>query len=279
MLSDQEIKEFRQRVEAELAAVRAALAGNAGGAVVELGVNRLADAVRTTIGPKGRYVVVSRGYDTPLITKDGMTVAQQIELEDRFENAAAQALKEASVHMADAVGDGTTTATVISQSIIQHGMRFITAGLDPTSLKSGIDAAAKAATAELARLSRPCTACAELRRIGMVAANGDHAIADILSEAFRQVGANGIVTIEERASSVDKLSVTEGTRFDSGFLPSTFATDALRQPLVFENACIAVLGDAVSNPDELLPLLEKSSMFSFHCCWLQKTFPTKSPIF
>jgi chaperonin GroEL len=221
-----------------------------------LGTNCLANAVKTTMGPKGRYVVVARGYDTPLITKDGMTVAQQIELADRFENAGAQAVKQAALRTADTAGDGSTTAIVIAQAIIQEGMKFVTVGMNPMALKRGIDQAVAAAVAELGRLSRPCTTCAELRQVGMIAANGEQAIGDIMAEALRLVGASGTVLIEEGQSSNDEIVMAEGMQLACGFLSSEFASKESLQTVFFENACIALIGDTVSSPDELLPLLE-----------------------
>jgi chaperonin GroEL len=223
------------------------------------GVDCLANAVKTTMGPKGRYVVLSRGYDIPLITKDGMAVARQIELKDRFENAGAQTVKEVALRMAETVGDGSTTATVLAQAMIHEGMKYVTVGMNPMDLKRGIDQAVAAAVEELGKLSLPCTSSMEISQVGAIAANGDRVIGEMMAEAFRLVGKDGVVMIEAGRTVEDELVMSKGMRFDSGFLSLEFATDAAHQLVHFENPRIALIGGEITGPSDILPLLELTS--------------------
>ena len=222
-----------------------------------VGVNILADAVKVTLGPKGRNVVLDRSYGAPTITKDGVSVAKEIELKDKFENMGAQMVKEVASKTSDVAGDGTTTATVLAQSIVQEGMKFVAAGMNPMDLKRGIDKAVIAAVAELKKLSKPCTTSKEIAQVGSISANSDSAVGDKIAEAMDKVGKEGVITIEDGSGLEDELDIVEGMQFDRGYLSPYFINNQDRQLALMENPFILLHDKKVSNIRDLLPLLEQ----------------------
>ena len=186
------------------------------------GVNQLAEAVKATLGPKGRNVVIEKSYGGPVITKDGVTVAKEIELEDRFENMGAQLVKEVASKTSDVAGDGTTTATVLAQSIYREGVKLVTAGHNPMEIKRGIDTAVEAAVAELKKLSKPIKDHKEIAQVGTISANSDKTIGDILAHAMEKVGKEGVITVEEAKAMETTLDTVEGMQFDRGYLSPYF---------------------------------------------------------
>src|SRR5450830_1342904 len=221
------------------------------------GVNILADAVRVTLGPKGRNVVLDRSYGAPTITKDGVSVAKEIELKDRFENMGAQMLKEVASKTSDTAGDGTTTATVLAQSIVQEGMKYVAAGMNPMDLKRGIDKAVESVVGELKKLSKPCTTTKEIAQVGSISANCDATIGDKIAEAMEKVGKEGVITVEDGKSLEMELEVVEGMQFDRGYLSPYFINNAEKQISVLEDAYILLHDKKVSNIRDLLPVLEQ----------------------
>src|SRR5512140_3636386 len=193
------------------------------------GVNILADAVKVTLGPKGRNVVLDRSYGAPTITKDGVSVAKEIELKDKFENMGAQRVKEVASKTSDVAGDGTTTATVLAQSIVMEGMKFVAAGMNPMDLKRGIDKAVMTAVDELKKISKPCTTSKEIAQVGSISANADSAIGKTIAEAMDKVGKEGVITIEDGSGLQDELDVVEGMQFDRGYLSPYFINNQDRQ--------------------------------------------------
>ena len=189
-----------------------------------VGVNTLADAVKATLGPKGRNVVLERSFGAPLITKDGVSVAKEIELKDRIENIGAQLVKDVASKANDAAGDGTTTATVLAQAIVTEGLKSVAAGLNPMDLKRGIDKATAAVVAELKNLSKPCTDTKAIAQVGTISANSDDSIGNIIAEAMEKVGKEGVITVEEGSGLENELSVVEGMQFDRGYLSPTSST-------------------------------------------------------
>src|SRR5579859_4648310 len=204
------------------------------------GVDVLANAVKVTLGPKGRNVVIEKAFGAPVITKDGVTVAKAIELEDRFENMGAQMVKEVASRTSDIAGDGTTTATVLAQAIFREGAKLIAAGNDPMSLKRGIDKAVAAVTASLASLSRATRERREIAQVGTISANGDAAIGDIIAEAMDKVGKEGVITIEEARGIETTLETVEGMQFDRGYLSPYFVTDPERMEAVLDDPYVLV---------------------------------------
>ena len=186
------------------------------------GVNILANAVKTTLGPKGRNVVIEKPYGSPVITKDGVTVAKEIMLENRLQNMGAQMVKEVAAKTADKAGDGTTTATVLAQSIVKEGMKFVTAGMNPMDLKRGIDKAVTAVVNELSNISKPCTTQKEIQQVGSISANSDDTIGKLISDAMERVGKDGVITVEDGKGLQDELEVVEGMQFDRGYLSPFF---------------------------------------------------------
>src|SRR5947207_6438896 len=223
------------------------------------GVNVLADAVTVTLGPRGRNVVLEKSFGAPNITKDGVTVAKEIELEDKFENMGAQMVKEVASKTSDVAGDGTTTATVLARSIFTEGMKMVAAGHDPMSLKRGIDKAVAKASEELKALSESTKGREEIAQVGTVSANGDKAIGDIIAEAMDKVGKEGVITVEEAKSLDTVLEVVEGMQFDRGYLSPYFVTDAERMEVVLENCMILLHEKRINSMKDLLPLLEDVS--------------------
>jgi chaperonin GroEL len=222
-----------------------------------VGVNILADAVKVTLGPKGRNVVLDRSYGSPTITKDGVSVAKEIELKDKFENMGAQMVKEVASKTSDVAGDGTTTATVLAQSIVMEGMKFVAAGMNPMDLKRGIDQAVIAAVAELKKISKPCTTSKEIAQVGSISANSDTVIGEKIAAAMEKVGKEGVITIEDGTGLEDELDIVEGMQFDRGYLSPYFINNQDRQLALMENPYILLHDKKVSNIRDLLPVLEQ----------------------
>jgi len=222
-----------------------------------VGVNILADAVKVTLGPKGRNVVLDRSYGAPTITKDGVSVAKEIELKDKFENMGAQMVKEVASKTSDVAGDGTTTATVLAQSIVQEGMKFVAAGMNPMDLKRGIDQAVIAAVAELKKLSKPCTTSKEISQVGSISANSDTVVGEKIAAAMEKVGKEGVITIEDGSGLEDELDIVEGMQFDRGYLSPYFINNQDRQLALMENPYILLHDKKISNIRDLLPVLEQ----------------------
>jgi len=220
------------------------------------GVNVLADAVTVTLGPKGRNVVLEKSFGAPTVTKDGVTVAKEIELEDRFENMGAQMVKEVASKTSDVAGDGTTTATVLARSIYTEGIKMVAAGHDPMSLKRGINRAVEAITAELKTLSKPTKDRKEIAQVGTISANNDSTIGEIIAEAMEKVGKEGVITVEEAKGLETTLEVVEGMQFDRGYLSPYFVTDPERMEAKLEDAYVLIHEKKISSMKDLLPILE-----------------------
>jgi chaperonin GroEL len=221
------------------------------------GVNILADAVKVTLGPKGRNVVLERSFGAPTITKDGVSVAKEIELKDKFENMGAQMVKEVASKTSDVAGDGTTTATVLAQSIVQEGMKFVAAGMNPMDLKRGIDKAVTTIVEELKKLSKPCTTSKEIAQVGSISANSDADIGKIIADAMEKVGKEGVITVEDGSGLNNELEVVEGMQFDRGYLSPYFINNAERQIAVLDNPFVLLHDKKISNIRDLLPVLEQ----------------------
>ena len=221
------------------------------------GINILANAVKVTLGPKGRNVVLDRNFGAPLVTKDGVTVARGIELKDKFENMGAQMVREVASKTNDNAGDGTTTATVLAQAIVAEGMKFVAAGMNPMDLKRGIDKAVDCAIAELKKISKPVTTTKEIAQVGSISANSDHEIGEIIAEAMDKVGKEGVITVEDGKSLKNELDVVEGMQFDRGYLSPYFITNPDKQVAVLENPFILLHDQKISNIRDLLPILEQ----------------------
>ncbi|MDX6384016.1 MAG: chaperonin GroEL [Blastocatellia bacterium] len=220
------------------------------------GINQLADAVKITLGPKGRNVVIDKKFGSPTITKDGVTVAKEIELKDPLENMGAQMVREVASKTSDVAGDGTTTATVLAQAIFREGVKTVAAGANPMALKRGIDKAVERATAEIHRMAKPVKGDA-IAQVGTVSANGDATIGTIIARAMDQVGKDGVITVEESKTMETSLEVVEGMQFDRGYLSPYFVTDAERMEASLENALILIHEKKISSMKDLLPLLEQ----------------------
>lgn len=220
------------------------------------GVNVLADAVKVTLGPKGRNVVLDKSFGSPVITKDGVSVAKEIELEDKFENMGAQMVKEVASKANDEAGDGTTTATVLAQSIISEGLKAVAAGMNPMDLKRGIDKAVIAAVAELKELSRPCDNSKAIAQVGTISANSDTTIGEIIASAMDRVGKEGVITVEEGTGLNDELEVVEGMQFDRGYLSPYFITNQENGTVELDHPFILLVDKKIGNIRELLPVLE-----------------------
>ncbi len=221
------------------------------------GVNVLADAVKVTLGPKGRNVVLERSFGAPTITKDGVSVAKEIELKDRFENMGAQMVKEVASKTSDVAGDGTTTATVLAQAIVQEGMKFVAAGMNPMDLKRGIDKAVVAVVEELKNISKPCTTSREIAQVGSISANSDADIGEIIASAMDKVGKEGVITVEDGSGLSNELDVVEGMQFDRGYLSPYFINNADKQIAALENPFVLLHDKKISNIRDLLPVLEQ----------------------
>ena len=221
------------------------------------GINVLANAVKVTLGPKGRNVVLERSFGGPTVTKDGVSVAKEIELKDKFENMGAAMVREVASKTSDNAGDGTTTATVLAQAIVDEGMKFVAAGMNPRDLKRGIDKAVAAAITELKKLSKPTTTNKEIAQVGAISANSDEEIGQIISEAMDKVGKEGVITVEDGKSLKNELEVVEGMQFDRGYLSPYFINQPEKQAAVLENPFILLHDKKISNIRELLPVLEQ----------------------
>src|SRR5438876_5005087 len=221
------------------------------------GVDALANAVVVTLGPKGRNVVLEKSWGAPTVTKDGVTVAKEIELEDKLENMGAQMVKEVASKTSDVAGDGTTTATVLARSIFTEGIKMVAAGHDPMSLKRGIARAVEAVTAELKNLSKPTKDRREIAQVGTISANNDSTIGEIIADAMEKVGKEGVITVEEAKGLETTLEVVEGMQFDRGYLSPYFVTDPERMEAVLEDPYILIHEKKISSMKDLLPLLEQ----------------------
>ncbi|HXI42719.1 MAG TPA: chaperonin GroEL [Bryobacteraceae bacterium] len=220
------------------------------------GVNQLADAVKVTLGPKGRNVILEKKFGGPNITKDGVTVAKEIDLKDPLENMGAQMVREVASKTSDVAGDGTTTATILAQSIFRQGVKAVAAGVNPMALKRGIDKAVEVAIEEVKKLSKPVTGDM-IAQVGMISANGDSTIGNIIADAMKKVGKDGVITVEESKTMVTELVTVEGMRFDRGYLSPYFVTDAERMECVLENPYILIHEKKIGNMKDLLPVLEQ----------------------
>ena len=225
-------------------------------ALILAGVNALADAVKVTLGPKGRNVVIEKSFGSPTITKDGVSVAKEIELENRFENMGAQMVREVASKTSDVAGDGTTTATVLAQAIFREGSKLVAAGHNPMEIKRGIDIAVTTIVAELAKLSKPTQDSKEIAQVGTISANGDETVGQLLAEAMEKVGKEGVITVEEAKSAETTLDVVEGMQFDRGYLSPYFVTDVERMEVVLEDAYLLLSEKKIANMKDLLPVLE-----------------------
>ena len=221
------------------------------------GVNILANAVKVTMGPKGKNVVLERSFGAPTITKDGVSVAKEIELQDRFENMGAQMVKEVASKTSDSAGDGTTTATVLAQAIIREGMKSVAAGMNPMDLKRGIDKAVESAVAELHKLSKPCNTSKEIAQVGSISANSDASVGQIIADAMDKVGKEGVITVEDGSGLTNELDVVEGMQFDRGYLSPYFINNQDRQIALLEDPFILLHDKKISSIKDLLPVLEQ----------------------
>src|SRR5579872_2525482 len=220
------------------------------------GVNILSNAVKITLGPKGRNVVLERSYGAPTITKDGVSVAKEIELKDKFENMGAQMVKEVASKTSDVAGDGTTTATVLAQAIISEGMKYVAAGMNPMDLKRGIDKAVTAVVEELKKISKPCTNSKEISQVGAISANADESIGKTISEAMDKVGKEGVITVEDGKGLENELELVEGMQFDRGYISPYFINNPDKQVSLLEDPYVLLHDKKISNIRDLLPLLE-----------------------
>jgi chaperonin GroEL len=231
-------------------------------ALILKGVNTLANAVKITLGPRGRNVVLEKSWGSPTVTKDGVTVAKEIELENKFENMGAQMVKEVASKTSDIAGDGTTTATVLAQSIYREGSKMVTAGHNPMSLKRGIDKAVEAIVEALSKMSKNIKDQTEIAQVGTVSANGDTTIGEMIAEAMEKVGKEGVITVEEAKSMESTMEVVEGMQFDRGYISPYFVTDAERMEAAIEDPYILIHEKKISNMKDLLPLLEQIARMS-----------------
>ena len=238
-------------------AVKEVKFGNDGRQLMVEGVNVLADAVKVTLGPKGRNVILDRPFGSPHITKDGVSVAKEIELKDRYQNMGAQLVKQVASKTADVAGDGTTTATVLAQAIIREGMKAVAAGWNPMDLKRGIDKAVDAAVKSLQEQHKDCTTSKEIAQVGTISANSDESIGQIIAEAMDKVGKEGVITVEDGAGRENELDVVEGMQFDRGYLSPHFITDHARQVSIFDNPYILLYDRRLSAIRDVLPVLEQ----------------------
>ena len=231
--------------------------GDSGRARMVEGVNILADAVKVTLGPKGRNVVLERSFGGPTVTKDGVSVAKEIELKDKFANMGAQMVKEVASKTSDLAGDGTTTATVLAQAIVREGMKYVAAGMNPMDLKRGIDKAVEATIDELKKLSKPCSTTKEIAQVGSISANSDASIGEIIAQAMEKVGKEGVITVEDGKSLQNELEVVEGMQFDRGYLSPYFINNPDKQIAILENPYVLLFDKKISNIRDLLPVLEQ----------------------
>ncbi|MFP5383706.1 MAG: chaperonin GroEL, partial [Gammaproteobacteria bacterium] len=230
--------------------------GDSGRVRMLKGVNTLADAVKVTLGPKGRNVVIDKSFGAPLITKDGVTVAKEIELKDKFENMGAQLVKEVASKANDEAGDGTTTATVLAQAIVNEGLKSVAAGMNPMDLKRGIDKATVAVVEEVKKLSKPCTDSKAIAQVGTISANSDASVGEIIATAMAKVGKEGVITVEEGSGLENELDVVEGMQFDRGYLSPYFINNAEAMAAELDSPFILLVDKKISNIREMLPVLE-----------------------
>src|ERR1035437_1377098 len=221
------------------------------------GVDKLADAVKVTLGPKGRNVVLAKSFGSPTITKDGVSVAKEVELEDAYENMGAQMVKEVASKTSDVAGDGTTTATVLAQAIVREGLRNVTAGANPMDLKRGIDLAVEATIANVTKLSVKVAGKKEIAQVGAISANNDNSIGDLIADAMEKVGKDGVITVEEAKSIETTLDVVEGMQFDRGYISPFFVTNPDSMEVVMEDPLILIHDKKISSMKDILPILEK----------------------
>src|SRR5579859_4918897 len=221
------------------------------------GVNVLANAVKATLGPKGRNVVLERSFGAPTVTKDGVSVAKEIELKDKFENMGAQMVKEVASKTSDVAGDGTTTATVLAQAIVREGMKYVASGMNPMDLKRGIDKAVTTVVDELKKISKPCTTSKEIAQVGSISANLDTSIGKSIADAMDKVGKEGVITVEDGKSLDNELDLVEGMQFDRGYLSPYFINSPEKQAVVLEDAYVLIHDKKISAVKELLPVLEE----------------------
>ena len=220
------------------------------------GVNVLANAVKVTLGPKGRNVVLDKSFGAPTVTKDGVSVAKEVELEDKFENMGAQMVKEVASQTSDAAGDGTTTATVLAQSIVNEGLKSVAAGFNPMDLKRGIDKAVAQAVESVQQMSQPCEESNAIAQVGTISANSDEEVGNIIAEAMEKVGKEGVITVEEASGIENELEVVEGMQFDRGYLSPYFINNQEKMITELEDPAILLHDKKISNIRDLLPLLE-----------------------
>jgi chaperonin GroEL len=221
------------------------------------GVDTLANAVKVTFGPRGRNVLIEKSWGSPVATKDGVTVAKEIELEDKFENMGAQMVKEVASKTSDVAGDGTTTATILAQAIVREGLKLVTSGINPMSIKRGIDKSVAMVVDELKKISKPTKDKNEIAQVGTISANNDHTIGDIIAEAMEKVGKEGVITVEEAKSMETSLEIVEGMQFDRGYLSPYFVTDAEKMEASLDEPYILLHEKKISNMREMVPILEK----------------------
>ncbi|GIX47982.1 MAG: hypothetical protein KatS3mg131_2193 [Candidatus Tectimicrobiota bacterium] len=221
------------------------------------GVNKLANAVKVTLGPRGRNVIIDKKFGSPQSTKDGVTVAKEIELEDPFQNMGAQMVREVASKTSDVAGDGTTTATVLAQAIFREGLKQVAAGHGPMEIKRGIDQAVEVVVEEIRKLSREVKGKKEISQVGTISANNDSTIGDLIAEAMEKVGKDGVITVEEGKTAETTLEVVEGMQFDRGYISPYFVTNPERMEAVLEDAYILIHEKKLSNMKELLPILEQ----------------------
>ncbi|WP_028449633.1 MULTISPECIES: chaperonin GroEL [Chitinibacter] len=238
-------------------AAKEVLFGDSARAKMVNGVNVLANAVKVTLGPKGRNVVLERSFGAPTITKDGVSVAKEIELKDKFENMGAQMVKEVASKTSDIAGDGTTTATVLAQAIVQEGMKYVAAGMNPMDLKRGIDKAVSTLVAELKTIAKPCTTSKEIAQVGSISANSDVVIGEKIAAAMDKVGKEGVITVEDGSGLEDELDVVEGMQFDRGYLSPYFINNPDKQIAALDNPFVLLFDKKISNIRDLLPVLEQ----------------------
>ena len=221
------------------------------------GVNTLADAVKVTLGPKGRNVIIDKSFGSPTVTKDGVTVAKEIELEDKFENMGAQMVKEVASKTSDVAGDGTTTATLLAQAIYREGVKAVAAGSNPMDIKRGIDKAVEIVVKELSKMSKPTKDQKEIAQVGTISANNDETIGNIIADAMEKVGKEGVITVEEAKGLETELEIVEGMQFDRGYLSPYFVTNADKMEVALEDPLILIYEKKISGMKDLLPILEQ----------------------
>jgi len=237
-------------------AAKTLLYGTSARAAVLRGVSQLSSAVKATLGPRGRNAVLDKKWGPPTITKDGVTVAKEVELPDPYENMGAELLREVASKTSDAAGDGTTTATVLAEAIVREGVKNLVAGASATELKQGIDQAAEVVVDELRKLSRPCQDKKDIAQVGTISANLDRTIGELIAEALEKVGKDGVITVEEGKSLSTSLDVVQGMQFDRGYISPYFVTNGERMEVVLENPCILLYEKKISSMKDLVPLLE-----------------------